>query len=226
MLIVKLTAEVIPDYFDLRGGGIPGTPSRSVDHLRLAVVLMDVSDNDLDTIPSKGINEHVVILPCSTSSRESEGSETEDDRSIEEELDDDIGGSVNVLAYSVQAISKMQQLTMEEEKTWTTLDSVHSKASTRIDQGCHASFNNSTESFNSFGGSSGTLDAYDLEELRESQAEFKKLDESPSPNRLLDSEPSKQRQQFLLTSRSASTRMMRGPSFRGSLTLINEDSLD
>jgi hypothetical protein len=183
---------------------------------------MELSDN----IPSRDSEEDIVISPCSVSSRKIEESENGDDSSIEDGLDDDIGGSINVLAYSVQAISKMQQLTMEEEKTWTTLDSVHSKASARIDQGCNASFNNSTESFNSFGGSSGTLDAYDLEELRESQAEFKKLDESPSSNRLLDSEPSKQRQQFLSTSRSASTRMMRGPSFRGSLTLINEDSLD
>jgi hypothetical protein len=180
---------------------------------------------DLRT-PPRGNNEHAVLSPCSASSRGIEERDNDDDRSIEDGLEDDIGGSVNVLPYSVQATNKMQQLTMEEEKTWTTLDSVHSKASARFDQGCHASFNNSTESFNSFGGSSGTLDAYDLEELRESQAEFKKLDESPSSNKLLDSEPSKQRQQFLLTSRSASTRMMRGPSFRGSLTLINEDTLD
>lgn len=197
---------------------------RRLLYSRLAVVLMEVSDKILDMTPSRGSKENTVISPCSASSRKIEESEKyDDDRSID---DDDIGDCGNVLAYSVQAICKMQQLTMEEEKTWTTLDSVHSKASARLDQGCHASFNNSSESFNSFGGSSGTLDAYDLEELRESQAEFKKLDESPSSNRLLDSEPSKQRRQVLLTSRSASTRMMRGPSFRGSLTLINEDSLD
>jgi hypothetical protein len=219
VLIVRVAAAVLPQsYFDPSGGGVESTIRDDV--------LMEVAEEDPDKIPSRGKNEHVAFSPCSASSREIEESENDDDRSIEDGLEDDIGGRINILAYSVQAVSKMQQLTMEEEKTWTTLDSVHSKASTRFDQGCHASFNNSTESFNSFGGSSGTLDAYDLEELRESQAEFKKLDESASSNRLLDSDLSKQRRQFLLTSRSASTRMMRGPSFRGSLTLINEDGLD
>jgi hypothetical protein len=191
---------------------------------------MDATDDSKAELTQNRGEDQRLISPCSVALGKAK-KDFDDDGSLEDgaeddDDDEDTGASGKLCGYPLQTAREVQQLTMEEEKTWTTLDSVHSKASTRLDSGCNGSFNNSADSFNSFGGSSGTLDAYDLEELRESQAEFQKLDgECQSPKRLLDTETPKRRQQ-LLTSRSASTRMMRGPSFRGTLSLINEDSLD
>jgi hypothetical protein len=191
---------------------------------------MDATDASEAELAQDGVDQ-TFILPCSIALENAKDIDCDDAGSLEDgadeddEDDEDFGAKGTLCGYTLQSTRTVQELTVEEEKTWTTLDSVHSKASTRFDPGCNASFNNSADSFNSFGGSSGTLDEYDLEELRESQAEFKKLDECQSPKRLLDIETPKRGLQ-LLASRSSSARMIRGPSFRGTLSLINEDSLD
>jgi len=110
-------------------------------------------------------------------------------------------------------------LDYEEEKSWNKMDSVHSKAST-VQSGLLESgnasfdFNDSMASFASFGGSDSDL-GESTSSLSEHRATFTLLQEDttlPPP-----------RARSLLLSRSASTRMSKGLSFRrGSLTLIDE----
>lgn len=116
------------------------------------------------------------------------------------------------------------------DKTWTTLDSIHSRASTSergsgsaMDVGgalmdtvgnSSMDFNDSCCSFASFGGSDSSLNDSGSD-LSLQRAAFTRLTEEPTPRRVL-------------MAKTQSLRLMRARSYRGSsLTLIEEsNSLD
>jgi hypothetical protein len=114
---------------------------------------------------------------------------------------------------------KSGNLTVADEKTWDSMDSVHSRASTVASQhfgnnDCDDSFNynDSGDSFASFGESFSELS----ESVSEIKDAFTDLTELPKP-------PPPRRAPLM---KSNSLRFTRGASFRGSLSLIDETSSD
>jgi hypothetical protein len=105
----------------------------------------------------------------------------------------------------------------KDEKTWESMDSVHSRCSTAGSQYFSAgnssaedsfNYNDSNDSFASFGDSFNELSAGSISEIKDA---FTELNEKPAPPR---------RAPQLM--KSNSLRFQRGASFRGSLSLIEE----
>jgi hypothetical protein len=109
-------------------------------------------------------------------------------------------------------------LTVADEKTWDSMDSVHSRASTVLcsagNSECDDSFNynDSGDSFASFGESFSEL-SESVSEIKDAFTDLTELPKAPPPRRAP-------------LMKSNSLRFTRGASFRGSLSLIDETSSD
>jgi hypothetical protein len=118
-------------------------------------------------------------------------------------------------------MQKEPGLSAADEKTWDSMDSVHSRASTVTSQYFSAgnsgnsddSFNydGSNDSFASFGDSFNELSSAAVEEIKDA---FTDLDEKPKP-------PPPRRAPLM---KQNSLRFTRGASFRGSLNCVEEKS--
>lgn len=125
------------------------------------------------------------------------------------------GGS----ALSGLDMQKETSLTALEEKTWDSMDSVHSRASTVASQyfsatnsdGDSFNYDGSNDSFASFGDSFNELSASAAQEIKDA---FTDLDEKPKP-------PPPRRAPLM---KQNSLRFTRGSSFRGSLNCVEEKS--
>lgn len=178
------------------------------------------------SVSPTGADADCADRPRGTDAASSDDDSEDEDESTRDYLDSllEDGGEPNRSDPLMRMRGFNPQLKSEEEKSWTTLDSVHSRASTIRDPvpggggsgsgSLSGSLDSSSDSFASFGASNGGLEGVDDldDDLRESQAEFMKLEDAPKRN--------------LLLSRSSSVRMKRGPSFRGTLSLISESALD
>lgn len=140
--------------------------------------------------------------------RAASGTESTLDCHDEDEEDDDDG-----LERILGIKNVMSKLSVEEERTWDTLDSVHSSQASYQQQGNDSfDFHASSDSFANCSESDSSLDSTGIDPLQAEKAAFTSLAEEPTPRRLL-------------LNKSSSVRLKRGPSFRGSLQLIEESSL-
>jgi hypothetical protein len=143
----------------------------------------------------------------------------EDEKNDEAALYDLLGLNIDGgSALSGMDMQKENSLSASDEKTWDSMDSVHSRASTVASQYFSAgnssyddSFNyeGSNDSFASFGDSFNELSSAAVAKIKDA---FTDLDEKPKP-------PPPRRAPLM---KQNSLRFQRGASFRGSLNCVQE----